>query len=43
MTTIILAHPYSASFNHAILNEVTNALTKKNQAYQIIDLYQDNN
>ncbi|UQS84234.1 NAD(P)H-dependent oxidoreductase [Bombilactobacillus thymidiniphilus] len=41
-TSIIYAHPYSKSFNHAILNTVTTALKKINNNYHLIDLYADN-
>lgn len=39
---IVYAHPYVNSFNHAILDSVTETLTKKNHHYEIIDLYKDN-
>lgn len=40
-TTIIYAHPYEKSFNHAILERVQALLDAKGQAYQLIDLYAD--
>ena len=42
LTTIIYAHPYKKSFNHAILEKTTQALDKKGQAYRVLDLYADN-
>ncbi|MBP2622726.1 NAD(P)H-dependent oxidoreductase [Streptococcus oricebi] len=42
LTTIIYAHPYDKSFNHAILETVTQKLKKQGQAYQVLDLYADN-
>ncbi|MCF6515441.1 flavodoxin family protein [Lactobacillus sp. S2-2] len=41
-TLIIYCHPYTGSFNHAILKEVENNLNKSNQAYDLIDLYAEN-
>ncbi|WP_125761620.1 NAD(P)H-dependent oxidoreductase [Companilactobacillus hulinensis] len=41
MKTIIYTHPYNNSFNHAILNTMTNYFDSNNEAYQIIDLYKD--
>lgn len=41
MKTIIYAHPWDGSYNHAILKTLTDALEAKQQAYQVIDLYQD--
>jgi putative NADPH-quinone reductase len=38
-TTIVYAHPYDQSFNHAILEKVTESL--KNQPYAVFDLYED--
>ena len=40
-TTIIYAHPYIRSFNHAILNKVTEALINNKEDYEVIDLYND--
>lgn len=42
MTTVLYAHPYSGSFNHAILEEVISALKEENRDYTLIDLYADN-
>ena len=41
MTTIIYAHPYDGSFNHAVLQEITKSLEKAGQSYTVIDLYAD--
>lgn len=41
MKTIIYAHPYEKSFNHAILTKLTTYFDQTQQAYQIIDLYKD--
>lgn len=41
MTTIIYAHPYAESFNHAILETVTAALKAKGRDYTVMDLYAD--
>lgn len=41
MKTIIYAHPYSGSFNHAILTRLTTSFVAEKQPYQVIDLYQD--
>lgn len=41
LTTIIYAHPYDKSFNHAILETVTQKLKKQGQTYQVLDLYAD--
>ncbi|MDU7786131.1 MAG: NAD(P)H-dependent oxidoreductase [Aggregatibacter aphrophilus] len=40
-TTIIYAHPYEQSFNHAILQRVRELLESKGEAYKLIDLYAD--
>lgn len=40
-TTIIYAHPYEKSFNHAILERVQELLKEKGEQYRLIDLYQD--
>jgi NADPH-q uinone reductase len=40
-TTIIYAHPYEQSFNHAILQRVRELLENKGEAYKLIDLYAD--
>lgn len=41
MTTIIYAHPWEESFNHAILEQVELTLTGNHVEYQVIDLYKD--
>lgn len=41
MKTIVYAHPYEGSLNHAILERMTAYFTKTKQAYQVIDLYRD--
>lgn len=41
MTTILYAHPYGGSFNHAILSEIERKLTSENKEYEILDLYAD--
>ena len=38
-TTVIYAHPYEGSFNHAILQETQKLLAAKNEACRVIDLY----
>ena len=40
--TVIYAHPYTGSFNHAILESVTAELSAQNCEYEVIDLYRDN-
>ncbi len=40
-TTIIYAHPYEQSFNHAILQRIRELLESKGEAYKLIDLYSD--
>ena len=40
-TTVICAHPYEKSFNHAILERVQALLDAKGQEYRLIDLYAD--
>lgn len=42
LTSIIYAHPYEKSFNHAILERVKTLLTAKNEPFEVIDLYADN-
>lgn len=42
MKTIIYAHPWDKSFNHAILESIVNDLERKKETFQIIDLYKDN-
>lgn len=41
MTTIIYAHPYDKSFNHAILEKVLVRLQQKGETYKLLDLYAD--
>ncbi|NLR10346.1 MULTISPECIES: NAD(P)H-dependent oxidoreductase [Lactobacillaceae] len=41
MKTIVYAHPYEGSLNHAILARMTAYFTKMHQDYQVIDLYRD--
>ncbi|MDO4640256.1 MAG: NAD(P)H-dependent oxidoreductase [Neisseria sp.] len=40
-TTIIYAHPYDKSFNHAILERVQELLNVQNEPFQLINLYTD--
>lgn len=41
MKTIIYAHPWEGSFNHAILTSITKDLESKQEKFQVIDLYKD--
>lgn len=41
MITIITAHPWSGSFNQSILERVIQNLEKKNQEFQLIELYKE--
>lgn len=41
MVTILYAHPYAKSFNHAILESVESKLKSENKDYEVIDLYAD--
>lgn len=41
MTTILYAHPYTGSFNHAVLSEIERKLKSENRPYEVIDLYAD--
>ncbi|MDE6669059.1 MAG: NAD(P)H-dependent oxidoreductase [Muribaculaceae bacterium] len=41
MTTVLYAHPYEKSFNHAILEEVKSRLDAQNKDYTVLDLYAD--
>ena len=36
---VVYAHPYSKSFNHAVLEEFTQGLQSKGHAVEILDLY----
>lgn len=40
-TTIIYAHPYIKSFNHAILTKVIKSMIDNKEDYVVIDLYND--
>lgn len=41
MKTIVYAHPWEGSFNHAILETIKKELDKSNEPYKIIDLYKE--
>jgi len=41
MKTIVYAHPYEGSLNHAILTRLTAYFDSTDQPYHVIDLYQD--
>lgn len=41
MKTIIYSHPYTGSFNHAILEKLEQQFSKEGLKYQVIDLYAD--
>lgn len=41
MKTIIYAHPYEGSFNHAILMQLVTTFTDHQQPFQVIDLCKD--
>ena len=41
MKTIIFAHPYSESFNKAILDNIVQKLNETKEKYTIIDLNKD--
>lgn len=41
MKTIIYTHPSAASFNHEILNRLSNYFSKYDEDFQLIDLYSD--
>lgn len=41
MKTIIYAHPWEGSYNHAILTSIISDLEDKKERYQVIDLYKD--
>ena len=36
---VVYAHPYDKSFNHAILEEVTQGLAEGGHEYEVVDLY----
>lgn len=42
MVTIVYAHPYDKSFNHAILQAVTKELSDNGRSYNVINLYDEN-
>ena len=41
MKTVIYTHPYTGSFNHEILNRLTNSFSKNDEEFEIIDPYGD--
>lgn len=41
MKTIVYAHPWEGSYNHAILTSITKDLEAKEETFQVIDLYKD--
>ena len=41
MKTILYAHPWEGSYNHAILTSITKDLEAKEETFQVIDLYKD--
>ena len=41
MVTILYAHPYEKSFNHAILETIVDKLAATGRDYKVIDLYAD--
>lgn len=41
MISILYAHPYDKSFNHAVLETVKNKLDQQGKEYNVIDLYAD--
>lgn len=41
MKTIIYAHPYAGSFNHEILNRLSNSFSRNDAEFEVIDLYGD--
>ena len=42
MITIVYCHPYDKSFNHAILQAMTDKLTGEGREYDVINLYGEN-
>lgn len=40
-STIIYAHPYKQSYNHAILENIKNGLNENNEEFELIDLVSD--
>lgn len=41
MKTIIYAHPWNKSYNHAIFKSITEVLKTTEEPFQVIDLYED--
>lgn len=41
MKTIVYAHPWDGSYNHAIMTSITENLETKKEPFQVIDLYKD--
>lgn len=41
MKTMVIAHPWSGSFNHGILETLVADCKAKNEPYQVIDLHKD--
>lgn len=41
MKTIVYAHPWEGSYNHAILTSIKKDLEAKEETFQVIDLYKD--
>ena len=41
MISILYAHPYDKSFNHAVLEAVKNRLDEQGKEYRVFDLYAD--
>ncbi|MCY7439730.1 NAD(P)H-dependent oxidoreductase [Bacillus altitudinis] len=41
MKTIVYAHPWDGSYNHAILTSITEKSETKKEPFQVIDLYKD--
>lgn len=42
MKTIIYTHPNAGSFNHEILNTLSNYFSRNDEEFEVIDLYGDN-
>ncbi|KRN99921.1 NAD(P)H-dependent oxidoreductase [Companilactobacillus kimchiensis] len=42
MKTIIYAHPYVGSFNHEILNRLSNSFSMNDEEFEVINPYADN-
>jgi len=41
MKTVIYTHPSAGSFNHEVLNRLSNSFSKNDADFQVIDLYSD--